>query len=177
MTTCILLKFLILRWHILRTIWRIEVSDGLFFLKFLTLFHLSLFYDRSFPLRMFENPSFWQQKLSAWFAYDQRNIFSEKYLGNRPFKKSHFIRVWPWNLHFYGSFKNCKINFFQNSPLGSTPSSLLTWLKNHDIIYLKINNKHKCFERFSPFLLFLGPVKVVQVVPFRFACLKPSTLE
>ena len=33
----------------------------------------------------------------------------KKYLGNWPSKKSHFIRVWPSNLHFYGYFKSSKI--------------------------------------------------------------------
>ena len=46
----ILLKFLTLEWDISRTIWRIEVSDGLFF-AFFMLFHLSLFLDWRFPLR------------------------------------------------------------------------------------------------------------------------------
>ena len=36
----------------------------------------------------------------------------KKYLGNRPSKKSHFIRVSPSDLHFYGYFKNGKMNFF-----------------------------------------------------------------
>ena len=58
----------------------------------------------------------------------------KKYLGNRPSKKSRFIKVWPSNLHFNGYFKNGKMNFFWNSSLGSTPSALLTWLKNYCII-------------------------------------------
>ena len=33
-------------------------------------------------------------EICVWFEYHQRNIFSEKkYLGDGPFKKSHFIRV------------------------------------------------------------------------------------
>ena len=65
----------------------------------------------------------------------EEHIFRKKYLRNRPFKKSHFVRVLPSNLYFYRSFKNCKMNFSQNSSLG-TPR--LTWLKNYYIIDLKI---------------------------------------
>ena len=68
----------------------------------------------------------------------EEHIFRKKYLGNRPFKKSHFVRVWPSNLYFYGSFKNCKMNFPQNWSSGGTPSALLSWLKNYYIIDLKI---------------------------------------
>ena len=64
--------------------------------------------------------------------------FLKKYLGNRPSKKSYFVRVWPSNLLFYGYFKNGKMNFFQNSSLGSTPSALLIWLKKYCTIDLKI---------------------------------------
>ena len=50
-TTSILLKFLILKWDIWRTIWRIEVSDGSFFL-FFALFHLSFtFFRPEFPFK------------------------------------------------------------------------------------------------------------------------------
>ena len=45
-------------------------------------------------------------------------------------KKSHFVRVWPSNLHFYGYPKKGTMNFFQRSSLGSTPSAQLIWLKN-----------------------------------------------
>ena len=38
------------------------------------------------------------------------DIFRKKYLSNRPFKKSHFVRVWPSNLYFYRFFKNCNKN-------------------------------------------------------------------
>ena len=52
MAMSILLKFLTLKWNILRTIGRIEVGDGsCFFFAFFRLFHLSLsFFDRRFPL-------------------------------------------------------------------------------------------------------------------------------
>ena len=41
-----------LKWNILRTIWRIEVGDGLLFCIFHALsFELNFFFDRRFPLR------------------------------------------------------------------------------------------------------------------------------
>ena len=46
MATSILLKFLTLKWNISRTIGRIEVGDGSFFLAFFTLFHLSFTFFR-----------------------------------------------------------------------------------------------------------------------------------
>ena len=55
MATSVLLKFLTLGWDISRTIWRIEVSDGSFFGIFHALsFELNLFFDRSFPLIMYQ---------------------------------------------------------------------------------------------------------------------------
>ena len=39
--------------------------------------------------------------------------FLKKYLGNWPSKKSHFIRIWPSNLHFYRYFKTVKWFFFR----------------------------------------------------------------
>ena len=91
----------------------------------------------------------------------EEHIFRKNYLGNQPFKNSHFVRVRLSNLYFYGSFKNCKMNFSQNSSLGSTPLELLTWLKNCYIFDLKIEllainmnitnySRHFCF--------FFGPV-------------------
>ena len=51
MATSILVKFLTLKWNILRTIWRIEVGDGSFFRIFHVLsFELNFFFDRRFPL-------------------------------------------------------------------------------------------------------------------------------
>ena len=51
MATSILLKFLTLKWNISRTIWRIELSGGLFFRSFhARLYELDLFSDRRFPL-------------------------------------------------------------------------------------------------------------------------------
>ena len=41
----------------------------------------------------------------------EEHIFRKKYLGNRSFKKSHFVRASESNLYFYGSFKNCKMKF------------------------------------------------------------------
>ena len=64
-----------------------------------------------------------------------KHISWKKYLGNRPSKKSHFIRVLSSHLHFYGYFK--KISF-QNSSLGSTLSALLIWLKRYCIIDLTL---------------------------------------
>ena len=90
----------------------------------------------------------------------EEHIFRKTYLGNWSFKKSHFVRVWPSNLYFYGSFKNCKMNFSQNS-LGSTPSALLTWLKNYYIIDLKIELlgiKYEYYERFLYSRFFFGPI-------------------
>ena len=55
MATSILLKFLTLKCDISRTIWRIEVSDGLLFCIFHALsFDLNLFFDRTCPLRVCE---------------------------------------------------------------------------------------------------------------------------
>ena len=52
MATSILLKSLILKWDISRSIWRIEANDSSFFFSFFTLFHSSLtFFDRSFLLK------------------------------------------------------------------------------------------------------------------------------
>ena len=51
MATFILVKLLTLEWDILRTIWRIKVSDGLLFCIFHALsFELNFVFDRSFPL-------------------------------------------------------------------------------------------------------------------------------
>ena len=51
MATSIILKFLTLKCDILRTIWRIEVSDGSLFCIFHALsFALNLFVDRTCPL-------------------------------------------------------------------------------------------------------------------------------
>ena len=48
MATSILLKFLTLKWNISRTIWRIEVGDGLFVCIFHALsFERNFFFDRS----------------------------------------------------------------------------------------------------------------------------------
>ena len=53
MATYILLKFLTLKWNISRTIWRIEVGDGLLFCIFHALsFELNLLFDRRFPLNI-----------------------------------------------------------------------------------------------------------------------------
>ena len=110
-------------------------------------------------MTVFDNRSCWN------FVYGLHTTrgthFQKKYLGNWPFKKWHFLRVWPSNLYFYGSFKNCKMNFSQNSSLGSTPSVLLTWPKTLLYNRLKIqllainmnitnDSRHFCF--------FFGPV-------------------
>ena len=90
----------------------------------------------------------------------EKHISWKTYLGNRPSKKSRFIRIWPLNLHFYGYFKNGKINFFQNSSLGRTLSALLIWLKKILHNRLKnwiISNKHKYAELFAPSLVLLWP--------------------
>ena len=51
MATSILLKFLTLKWNISRTIWRVEVGDGSFFLHLShSSFELNFFFDRRFPL-------------------------------------------------------------------------------------------------------------------------------
>ena len=87
-----------------------------------------------------------------------KHISLKKKLGNRPSKKSLFIRVWPSNLHFYGCFKNGKMNFFQNSLSGRTPSALLIWLKTILHNRLKnwiLSNKHKYAELFAPSLVLL----------------------
>ena len=79
----------------------------------------------------------------------EEHIFRKKYLGNRPFKESHFVRVSSSNLYFYGSFKNCKMNFSQNSSLSNTLSALLTWQKKLLYNRLKnriISNKHEYYE-------------------------------
>ena len=56
MATSILLKFLTLKWYILRTICRIEVGDGSLFCIFHALsFELNLFFDRRFPLKRRNN--------------------------------------------------------------------------------------------------------------------------
>ena len=48
----ILLKFLTLKWDILRTIWRIEVSDGSFFLHFSRSFIWAKLFSRpEFPFK------------------------------------------------------------------------------------------------------------------------------
>ena len=48
-----LVQFLTLKWNISRTIWRIEVGDGSFFLFFIfhaLSFERNLFFDRRFPI-------------------------------------------------------------------------------------------------------------------------------
>ena len=69
----------------------------------------------------------------------RKNIFPEKniWVTDRP-KKSHFIRACPSNLHFYGYFKNGKMNFFLNLSLRRTPSALLIWLKK--ILHNRLKN-------------------------------------
>ena len=53
MAISILLKFLILKWNVSRTIWRIEVGDGSLFCIFHALsFELNIFFDRRFPLNI-----------------------------------------------------------------------------------------------------------------------------
>ena len=92
----------------------------------------------------------------------EEHISWKKYLGNRPSKKSHFIRVWPSNLYLYGYFKNSQMNFFQNSSLGSTPLALLIWLQK--ILQNRhrnwnISNKHKYVELFESYIwFFFGPI-------------------
>ena len=55
MATSILLKFQTLKCDISRTIWRIEVSDGLLFCIFHALsFEGNLFFDRTCPLNNFK---------------------------------------------------------------------------------------------------------------------------
>ena len=88
-------------------------------------------------MALFDNESYWNFVYSL-LSTRKKHISWKKYLDNRPSKKSHFIRVWPSNLHFYGYFKNGKMNFFQNSSLGRTPSALLIWRKKYCIIDLKI---------------------------------------
>ena len=90
----------------------------------------------------------------------ERSKYSQN-LGNRPSKKSHFIRVLPSNLHFYGYFKNIKMNFFQNSSLGRTPSALLIWLKNilHNRLKIELSAININMPNYLPHLwFFFGPV-------------------
>ena len=54
------------------------------------------------------------------FIPPEEHIFRKTYRGNRPYRRSHFARVSPSNLHFYGFFKNCKMNVLKNSSLYST---------------------------------------------------------
>ena len=68
---------------------------------------------------------------TVWFAYHQRNIFSEKNIQAIDLSKVTLYKGWT-------IFKNCKMTLFQNSSLGSTPLVLLTRLKDYDIIDLKI---------------------------------------
>ena len=55
MAMSILFKFLTLKWNISRTIWCIEVGDGMFFLHFALSFRLNFLFDLSFPLRNWYN--------------------------------------------------------------------------------------------------------------------------
>ena len=63
---------------------------------------------------MFEDGSFLTMKaaetLCMVFALPEEHIFRKQYRGNRPFKKSHFIRFSLLNLHFYVSLKTVKIH-------------------------------------------------------------------
>ena len=43
----------------------------------------------------------------------EEHIFRKKYLGNRPFEKSHFVRVCPSDLNFYRFFKTTKWFFLK----------------------------------------------------------------
>ena len=119
---------------------------------------------KSYHLRISEDGSFSNE--SCWnlvcslLTTRKTYFLKKKYLGNRPSKKSHFIRVWTSNLHFYGYFKNGKMNFFQNSSLGRTPSALLVRLKKILHNRLKnwiISNKHKYAELFPHLWFFFGP--------------------
>ena len=56
MAMSILLKILTLKWNISRTIWCIEVSDGLFFRIFYALsFEPNFVFDQMFPLNILHN--------------------------------------------------------------------------------------------------------------------------
>ena len=80
MATSILLKFLTLKWNISRTIWRIEVGDGLFFFFFHALsFELNFFFDRSFPLRLHVG---WLEHLRIllFIAGELQNLDKQKYM-------------------------------------------------------------------------------------------------
>ena len=76
----------------------------------------ALWSGKSCVLRMFEDGSFDSE--SCWnFVYSllttRKTYFLKKNIwGNQPSKKSHFIRVWPSNLHFYGYLKTVKWIFF-----------------------------------------------------------------
>ena len=92
MVMSILPKFLTLKWNILRTIWRIEVGDGLLFCIFHDLsFELNFYFDRRFPL----TASFfmWERNFEVTFGIvsvlaSQINVF-ESYLDIYLFKISY----------------------------------------------------------------------------------------
>ena len=67
---------------------------------------------------MFEDDSFSILTIEAAETFcmacvpSEEHILRKKYLGNRPFKKSHFIlnyKGFTIKFYFYGYFKNCKM--------------------------------------------------------------------
>ena len=111
-------------------------------------------------MAVFDNESCWNFVYSLLTT--RQAYFLKKYLGNRLSKKSHFIRVWPSNLHFYEYFKNGKMNFFQNPSLGRTPSALWIWLNKNCIIDLKIELSaiNINMPNYLPYLwFFIGPAR------------------
>ena len=95
MAMSILPKFLILKWNILRTIWRLEVGDGSFSCIFHALsFELNLLFDRRCPLSlvsikliMTKTTTNFESKQSDWaiplFSIQGCGTFLNSFLGMR----------------------------------------------------------------------------------------------
>ena len=111
MATSILLKFLTLKWNILRTIWHIEVGDGSFFCIFYALsFELNFFFDRRFPLAWnYANSEFSARSILSSdmsFKPNLKNI-------NKNFTKFERLSFGEKSYSLYHNSKNYNSEFFQ----------------------------------------------------------------
>ena len=100
------------------------------------------------------------ETLCMVFSPPEEHIFRKKYLGSRPFKNPHFVRFDHHQICIFTDLLKTVKSFFSAFIIKSTTLALLTWLKNllYNRLKNKINsNKHRYYERFSPFSLLLWP--------------------